>query len=69
QLKFVIKDKKDYNYAKKIIDKYKPICTVFFQPVWGIDPVTLAEWIIYDGLDAQLGLQLHKIIWGDKRGR
>ncbi len=68
QLKFVIKDKKDYNYAKKIIDKYKPICTVFFQPVWGIDPVTLTEWIIHDRLDVKLGLQLHKIVWGEKRG-
>jgi len=68
QLKFVIKDKDDYNYAKKIVNKYKPVCNIFFQPVWGNDPITIAKWIISDKLDVKLGLQLHKIIWGEKRG-
>lgn len=68
QLKFVIKDKNDYNYAEKVIKKYKPICTVFFQPVWGTNPSDLADWIICDGLKVKLGLQLHKMIWGDKSG-
>lgn len=31
QLKFVIKDKNDYNYAKRIVNKFKPDCTVFFN--------------------------------------
>jgi 7-carboxy-7-deazaguanine synthase len=65
QLKFVIKDKDDYNYAKKIVNEYKPTCMVFFQPVWGKNPEELANWITTDGLDVKLGLQLHKIIWGD----
>lgn len=68
QIKFVIKDRKDYEYAKKILNEYKPMCTVFFQPVWGTDHSNLAKWIIQDNLDVKLGLQLHKIIWGDKRG-
>ena len=67
QIKFIIKDKKDYNYAKEIIKKYKPRCMVFFQPVWGINPNKIANWIISDGLDIKLGLQIHKILWGDKR--
>ena len=67
QLKFIIKDKKDYNYAKEIIKKYKPRCMVFFQPVWGTNPNKIANWIISDGLDVKLGLQIHKILWGDKR--
>jgi 7-carboxy-7-deazaguanine synthase len=67
QLKFIIKDKKDYNYAKEIIKKYKPKCLVFFQPVWGTNPIKMANWIISDGLDVKLGLQIHKILWGDKR--
>ena len=67
QLKFVINDKEDYNYAKKIIKEYKPICTVFFQPVWGKNTRELAEWIKYDNLNVKLGLQIHKIIWGKKR--
>jgi 7-carboxy-7-deazaguanine synthase len=68
QLKFVIDDKRDYDYAKKIIQRYKPVCTVFFQPVWGTNAKQLAEWILNDELNVKLGLQIHKIIWGDKRG-
>jgi len=67
QLKFVIKDKEDYNYAKKIIKKFKPKCSVFFQPVWGTNPKNLIKWILNDELNVQLSLQLHKIIWGEKR--
>jgi 7-carboxy-7-deazaguanine synthase len=67
QLKFVIKNKKDYQYAKGILEKYKPLCTVFFQPVWGKNPKILTKWIINDGLNVKLGLQIHKIIWGEKR--
>ena len=68
QLKFVVKDKKDYNYARKIVQKYKPVCPVFFQPVWGTNFKNLADWILCDELEVRLGLQLHKIIWGDRRG-
>jgi len=62
QLKFVIKNKKDYNHAKKIVREYKPICPVFFQPVWGTNSEKLANWILEDGLNVRLSLQLHKII-------
>jgi len=68
QLKFIIKNKKDYDYAKKILKKYNPPCTVFFQPVWGTNPKKLASWILNDELPVRLALQLHKIIWGEKRG-
>lgn len=68
QLKFIIKNKEDYNYAKKILKKYNPPCTIFFQPVWGINPKKLASWILNDALSVRLSLQLHKIIWGTKKG-
>ncbi|MBN2600190.1 MAG: radical SAM protein [Candidatus Thermoplasmatota archaeon] len=68
QLKFIIKNKEDYQYAKKILAKYKPCCPVFFQPVWGTDAQNLAAWILHDGLSVQLSLQLHKIIWGSQKG-
>jgi len=68
QLKFIIKNKEDYDYAKKILKKYNPPCTVFFQPVWGTNPKKLASWILNDGVPVRLALQLHKIIWGAKRG-
>jgi 7-carboxy-7-deazaguanine synthase len=41
---------------------------VFFQPVWGTNPKQLASWILADGIPVRLGLQLHKIIWGTKKG-
>jgi 7-carboxy-7-deazaguanine synthase len=68
QLKFIIKNKEDYEYAKKILKKYNPPCAVFFQPVWGINPKKLASWILTDELPIRLSLQLHKMIWGTKRG-
>lgn len=67
QLKFVIKNKEDYDYAKHIVNEYKPVCEVFFQPVWRENPNKLAEWIITDQLNVKLSLQLHKIIWGLNR--
>ncbi len=68
QIKFIIENKKDYNYAKKIIQKFKPKCDVFFQPVWSTNPKKLAKWILNDNLELKYGLQIHKIIWGDKKG-
>ena len=68
QLKFVVKDRGDYNHAKKIVRKYEPICSVFFQPVWEVNPKDLANWILSDYLNVKLGLQIHKMIWGDRRG-
>jgi 7-carboxy-7-deazaguanine synthase len=68
QLKFIIKNKEDYLYAKEVLKKYYPICTVFFQPVWETNPKMLASWILRDGLQVRLSIQLHKIVWGAKRG-
>lgn len=68
QIKFIIKNKKDYDFAKKIIQKFKPKCEVFFQPVWKTNSENLAKWILDDNLKVKFGLQIHKIIWGDKKG-
>ena len=68
QLKFVIQNRVDYEYAKKIMKKYKPRCIIFFQPVWGTDLQKLSSWILHDGLNVRIGLQLHKILWGDTKG-
>lgn len=68
QIKFVINDRTDYNYAKTLIRKYKPNCTIFMQSVWGSDTRELARWILEDGINAKISMQIHKIIWGDIRG-
>ena len=53
--------------SKEIIRRYKSNCPIFFQPVWHSDPKQLAEWILNDGLNVKVGLQIHKYIWGDNR--
>ncbi|MEE9116203.1 MAG: radical SAM protein [Thermoplasmata archaeon] len=68
ELKFVISDRKDYDYAKEIISKYRPIGQIIMQPVWGNDLKELVDWVIKDKLNARVLPQLHKIIWGEKRG-
>ena len=69
QMKFVIADKKDYDYAKKIIRKYKLGCNIVFMPVGGTDAGRLAANVLKDGLNVRVLIQLHKLIWGDKRGK
>jgi len=68
QLKFVVLDEDDYNYAKDIISRYRPRCKIIIQPVWGTDVRKIAELMLKDGLQARLSLQIHKIIWRDRRG-
>lgn len=68
EVKFVILDRPDYDYSKKVIEKYnlmKRIHPVLFSPVHGsLDPKDLVRWILEDRLFARLNLQIHKYIWG-----
>ena len=68
ELKFVISDKNDYDWAKNFINKHKlsDNCNIIFSPVLKqLSPENMADWIINDGLESvRLQLQLHKIIWG-----
>lgn len=73
EIKFVIGDRKDYEFAKDIVIKYSDQisrCHYLFSPVWGkIEPKQLAEWMLEDKLDVNYSLQIHKVIWDkDKRG-
>ncbi len=66
EVKFVLADRGDYDYAKEtlIVHKLLGRCAVMFYPVFAVlDPARLAQWILDDGLDVRMGLQLHKIIW------
>ena len=67
QVKFVIGNRKDYEYAKKIkemIPEGFPGHHILFSPVSGeIVPSQLAKWILEDKLDVRFHLQLHNIIW------
>jgi 7-carboxy-7-deazaguanine synthase len=67
EVKFVIKDRVDYEYARDVTRRYRlddRAAAVHFSPVHGVmDPQTLATWILEDRLDVRLQLQLHKYIW------
>jgi 7-carboxy-7-deazaguanine synthase len=72
QLKFVICDRGDYEWARELVtrERLDARCAVLFSPSWGQqDARQLAEWILADRLPVRLQLQLHKILWGDARGR
>ena len=72
EVKFVIANETDYEWAKKVIQKYNLTarCTVLMSPVFGnIENRTLAEWILRDHLQVRFQLQIHKYIWDPiKRG-
>lgn len=72
EVKFVIADRRDYEFAKKFIEEYLHDATLqlLFAPVSpGLAPKELADWILKDGLCVRLQLQMHKYIWGNERGR
>jgi len=72
EVKFVLQSKRDYEWAKSVLEDYELLqrCMVLFSPAFGIlQPRTLAEWMLEDNLTVRLNLQLHKYIWSpDRRG-
>jgi len=72
EVKFVIGDRKDYVYSKKIIELYglEKKCGLLFSTVYGeIKPETVIGWMLRDKLMARFQLQMHKYIWPpDARG-
>ena len=67
EVKFVIKDRVDYEFARDVIARYAladRAAAVLMSPVHGVlEPRTLSEWMLADHLPARLQLQLHKYIW------
>ncbi len=72
EVKFVLTDRRDFEWAKEMIEKHNLNCkaNVLLSPVSEeLNPKDLTEWILQEGLDVRLQLQLHKIIWGEERRR
>ena len=66
EVKFVLSSQEDYAWARGIIDKYALLdkSKVLMGVAYGkLDPRPLAEWILQDGLEVRLQLQLHRYIW------
>ena len=68
QLKFVIADKADLEYAERFLQEHPVDTNVIFSPVGGMDLGFLAEEVVSKKLDVRVLPQLHKIIWGDRQG-
>jgi 7-carboxy-7-deazaguanine synthase len=67
EVKFVIADRRDYEYARDTVATYALATrcgAVHFSPAWGlVEPADLAAWILEDRLHVRLQLQQHKYIW------
>jgi 7-carboxy-7-deazaguanine synthase len=68
ELKFVIGDRPDFEFARQILDAYQEFfperTPVHFSPVFGeLEPKRLAQWILDERLDVRLQLPLHKLLW------
>ncbi len=79
EVKFVIADRRDYEFARDFTRRHgltARVGNVIFSPAFRknaagvrdashclVDPQELAEWILADGLDVRLGLQMHKFVW------
>ena len=74
EIKFVLSTRQDYEFAREFTREHKlaeKVRQVLFSPVsadpegkWqGLEPRTVVEWMLADGLPVRLGLQLHKFVW------
>jgi 7-carboxy-7-deazaguanine synthase len=79
EVKFVLSDRTDYEFARDFVARHhlaRQVGAVLFSPAFSkgasgardtshclLDPRELAEWMLADNVPARLGLQLHKFIW------
>ena len=72
EVKFVVSDRRDFDFALDVIKKYRLIEKtphLLFSPVWGrVSPENLAEWVVNSQLPLRMQIQMHKVIWGDRKG-
>jgi len=72
QVKFVLCDRADYEWAREHVVRHglAERCQVLFSPSEGqLEPSRLAQWILEDRLHVRFQLQLHKVLWGAVPGR
>ncbi|PKO48217.1 MAG: 7-carboxy-7-deazaguanine synthase QueE [Betaproteobacteria bacterium HGW-Betaproteobacteria-4] len=72
EIKIVIASRGDYEWAREVLRdrQLDDLCPVLLSPAGGlIEPQSLAEWILEDGLNVRFQLQLHKLLWGNMKGK
>ena len=70
EVKFVIGDREDFDWAKEMLNKYSlnEKCSILFSPTFGkIDPSLIVEWIFEGDIPVRMQLQMHKLIWESER--
>ncbi|KXS33657.1 MAG: 7-carboxy-7-deazaguanine synthase [Candidatus Gallionella acididurans] len=71
EIKFVLCDENDYQWAKKILQQHhlNEKCPVLFSPAHGmLNATQLADWILRDNLPVRMQVQLHKLLWNNEPG-
>lgn len=69
EIKFVLADRTDFDFALDMIGEHSLLarCAVLLSPVWGqLEPAELAGWLLDSQLDLRLSLQLHKLLWPER---
>ncbi len=72
QVKFVICDRADFDWARDVVAKHAihERCDVLFSPSFGqVNARDLADWIVAEALPVRYQMQLHKLLWNDEPGR
>jgi len=72
EIKFVTGSREDFDFAVAVVKRFclaeKP-CELMVSPVWGkVGFQELADWVVSCGVPFRMQLQMHKLIWGDRRG-
>jgi 7-carboxy-7-deazaguanine synthase len=72
QVKFVICDRADFDWARDIVAEHRlaDTCDVLFSPSYTqVAARELADWIVAERLPVRYQMQLHKLLWNDEPGR
>jgi 7-carboxy-7-deazaguanine synthase len=72
EIKIVIASRTDYEWARDVLRQRQldQLCPVLFSPAQGqVEAADLASWILEDGLNVRFQLQLHKLLWGNMKGK
>lgn len=72
EIKIIIASRADYEWARQMIQTHDldALCPVLLSPAQGmVEPADLAGWILEDGLNVRFQLQLHKLLWGNMKGK
>jgi 7-carboxy-7-deazaguanine synthase len=70
QLKFVIGSRHDFDWSVDILSQYPTQAGVLFSPVFDqITPTQLANWVLESQLNVRMQVQMHKVLWGEEKGK